>query len=121
EDRFDRALSILLRRHPALRSTFADTGNGGPVRTVHRWTTLRAQWTDLRHLPPAQRAVTAREQAQRFAAEPFDLALGPLVRVQVCRLAEDERLIVFVAHHLVCDGGSMQVLVTELDAAYRGE
>jgi amino acid adenylation domain-containing protein len=121
EDRFDRALSTLLRRHPALRSTFADTGDDGPVRTVHDWTALRAQWTDLRQLPPARRAIAAREQARRFAAEPFDLARGPLVRVQVCRLAEDERLVVFVAHHLVCDGGSMQVLVTELDAAYRGE
>ena len=37
------------------------------------------------------------------------------------RLADDERLLVFVAHHLVCDGGSMRVLLTELDRAYRGE
>ncbi len=131
EARFDHALSTLLRRHPALRSTFADTGNvngtersnGGdePVRTVHDWTTLRAHWTDLRGLPPARRMVAARVAARRFAAEAFELADGPLVRVQVCQLAEDERLIVFVAHHLVCDGVSMQVLMSELDAAYGGE
>src|SRR5262245_17823496 len=42
EGRFDQALSTVLRRHRALRSTFADTGDGGPVRTVHDWTTLRA-------------------------------------------------------------------------------
>jgi amino acid adenylation domain-containing protein len=121
EDRFDQALSRVLRRHPALRSTFADTVDDGPDRTVHDWRSLTAQWTELRHLPPSRRLAAAREQARRLAAEPFDLTTGPLVRVHGCRLAEDERLLVFVAHHLVCDGGSMRVLLTELDAAYRGE
>jgi amino acid adenylation domain-containing protein len=116
EDRFDRALSIVVRRHPALRSTFTD----GPVRIVHDRPTLTAGWTDLRHLPPSRRMSAAREQARRLAAEPFDLARGPLVRVHGCRLADDDRLLVFVAHHMVCDGASMRVLLTELDAAYRG-
>ncbi|NJC10948.1 amino acid adenylation domain-containing protein [Micromonospora profundi] len=121
EDRLDDALSVVLRRHPALRSTFADANGSGPVRIVHDWTTLRAERTDLTHLEPAQRAVAAFEHARRLVTEPFDIANGPLVRVHVLRLTDNERLLVFVAHHLVCDGGSMRVLLTELDRAYRGE
>jgi amino acid adenylation domain-containing protein len=114
EGRLDLALSILVRRHPALRSTFAD-GSDGPVRTIHDPSGMTAQWTDLPDL------AAAREYAGAVAAEPFDLGRGPLVRVYGCRLAGTSRLLVFVAHHLVCDGGSMQVLLSELDAAYRGE
>ncbi len=120
EDRLDRALSTLLRRHPALRSTFADAAGTGVTRTVHDRTTLRAQWTDLRHVPATERDDRASAEAARAAAEPFDPATGPLVRVHGIRLADDERLLVLVAHHLVCDGVSMQVLLDELAAAYDG-
>lgn len=120
EDRLDSALSLLLRRHPALRGTFVD-GDDGPVRIIRDFATLTTRWIDLRHLPPPQRQTAALEHAARAAAEPFDLACGPLVRVHGCRLADDERMLVFVAHHLVSDGGSMRVLLAELEAAYRGE
>jgi non-ribosomal peptide synthetase component F/NRPS condensation-like uncharacterized protein len=119
EDRLDSALSALIRRHPALGSTFAD-GDDGPVRHVHD-PAMTASWTDLRHLPQAERLAVAGRVAERTAGEPFDLSRGPLARVHGCRLADDERLLIFAAHHLVCDGGSLRVLLAELDAAYRGE
>lgn len=119
DDRLDSALSALVRRHPSLRSTF--TGRDGePVRVVRDDVVLTARRTDLRHLPPLRRAETALDSAAQVAAEPFDLERGPLVRVHTYRLADDERLLLFVAHHLVCDGGSMRVLLAELDAAYGG-
>ncbi len=120
EDRLDSALAVLVRRHPALRAAFVDDGDG-PVRIVRDDVTLSTQWIDLAHLPSLQRQSTALDTAARVAAQPFELARGPLVRVHGIRLADDERLLVFVAHHLVCDGVSMRVLLAELDAAYRGE
>jgi amino acid adenylation domain-containing protein len=116
----DRALTALVHRHPALRSTFAD-GPDGPARTVHESATLTVRWTDLREIPPRGRARAARERAERAAAEPFDLGRGPLVRVHGYRLGEQQRLLLFAAHHLVFDGASMNVLLAELDAAYHGE
>lgn len=120
EERLDLALAALLRRHPALRATFVD-GDDGAVRVIRDDTRLTTRWVDLRHVPAAERAAAAADHAARVAAEPFDLARGPLVRVHGWRLTDEERLLVFVAHHLVCDGGSMRVLLAELDAAYRGE
>jgi amino acid adenylation domain-containing protein len=119
EDRLDSALSLLYRRHPVLRGTFVD-GDDGPVRVIADDATLAVRWTDLRDLPPDRRRATALDRAARAATEPFDLAAGPLVRVYGYRLADDERLLLFTAHHLVCDGGSMRVLLGELDDAYRG-
>ncbi|MEU9662921.1 amino acid adenylation domain-containing protein [Streptomyces chartreusis] len=120
EERFDAALAALLRRHPALRSTFSD-GDTGLVRIIQDLAAPTTRWTDLRQMPAQQREAAAVAHAERVAAEPFDLAEGPLVRVHGCRLADDQRLLVFVAHHLVCDGASMQVLLADLDAAYRDE
>ena len=120
EARLDRALTALVRRHPALRSTFAD-GAAGPVRTVQEPAALAVQWTDLRDLSLPDRAGTAREHAERATAEPFDLDRGPMVRVHGYRLGEQDRLLAFAAHHLVCDGGSVNVLLAELDTAYRGD
>ena len=119
EARFDAALTTLVGRHPALRSTFTGVG-GDPARTVARPEPIHTHWTDLRHRPAGERATAAREHADRVAAQPFDLA-GTLIRVHGYRIADDERLLVFIAHHLVCDGISMQVLLAELDAAYRDE
>jgi amino acid adenylation domain-containing protein len=120
EDRLDLALSALLRRHPALRATFIE-GDAGPVRIISDDVAVATRWADLRHLPESQRWTAALERAACASAEPFDLASGPLVRVHGYRVADDERLLVFVAHHLVCDGGSMRFLLGELDPAYRAE
>ncbi|MCX4091641.1 non-ribosomal peptide synthetase [Nocardia sp. alder85J] len=120
EDRLQQAISALYRRHPALRATFAD-GADGPQRRVGAAGSLPIHWLDLRELPAAERRTAALAHATRLAAEPFDLARGPLVRVHCCRVADDERLLLCTAHHLVCDGGSMRVLLAELDPAYRGE
>jgi amino acid adenylation domain-containing protein len=121
EDRLDRALSILVSRHAALRSRFVDSADGGPVQVIAGQLPIRVRWTDQRQLPPEQRQAAAVRYAEKVAGWPFDIAGGPLVRVHGCRLGDTERLMVFVAHHLVCDGASMQVLLGELDAAYRGD
>ena len=55
---------------------------------------------------------------EALIAEPFDLQRGPLMRVNLLRLAEDEHVLVLVQHHIVSDGGSMQVMVDELVQLY---
>ncbi len=117
--RLDGALTAMVRRHPALRSTFAD-GPDGPICIIGEPATVTVRWSDLRHIPAADRAAAAHERAELAAAEPFDLERGPLIRVHGYRLDDDERLLVFTGHHLVCDGASVKVLLDELDAAYRG-
>ncbi|MFS1300199.1 condensation domain-containing protein [Streptosporangium longisporum] len=52
---------------------------------------------------------------------PFDLDTGPLARFTLFRTGPRRHLLVFVAHHLVFDGGSKDVLVRDLAAFYNGE
>ncbi|WP_139113266.1 non-ribosomal peptide synthetase, partial [Pseudomonas sp. 52 E 6] len=57
-------------------------------------------------------------QVEAEIARPFDLQQGPLLRVTLLRLAEDEHVLVLVQHHIVSDGWSMQVMVDELVQLY---
>ncbi|UJW77384.1 non-ribosomal peptide synthetase/type I polyketide synthase [Rhizobium sp. SL42] len=62
---------------------------------------------------------------ERDAVTPFDLVHGPLARGYLVRLGEDRHVFVFTAHHIICDGWSLNVIINELSAAYsaalRGE
>ncbi|PZA12811.1 non-ribosomal peptide synthetase [Rhodopseudomonas palustris] len=52
------------------------------------------------------------------ARTPFDLFNGPLIRASVLCLGPDIHVLVFTAHHIICDGWSMNVLLGDLAAIY---
>ena len=49
---------------------------------------------------------------------PFDLATGPLLRVQLLRLGEEDHVVLFTMHHIISDGWSLGVLVKEVATLY---
>ncbi|MDP3767833.1 MAG: condensation domain-containing protein, partial [Dehalococcoidia bacterium] len=53
------------------------------------------------------------------ARTPFDLWAGPLVRAALVRLAPDRHVLLFTAHHIVCDGWSMNIILNDLATHYR--
>ena len=59
--------------------------------------------------------------ARARAREPFDLERGPLARLTLLRLGDDEHLLLLVIHHIVSEVQSLGVLVRELAAAYRAD
>ncbi|HEX7239695.1 MAG TPA: condensation domain-containing protein, partial [Longimicrobiaceae bacterium] len=118
------SLDALVRRHEALRTTFAEQG-GVPVQVVHPAAPVELRELDLRDLPEAEREAGAERLASEETLRPFDLEHGPLLRSTLLRLDEEEHVLLFTLHHVVSDGWSMQVLVREVSALYgafsRGE
>ena len=57
----------------------------------------------------------AAEEAQR----PFDLARGPLLRVCLLKLGEEDHGLLLTLHHIVTDGWSLGVFIHELSALYQ--
>ena len=73
--------------------------------------------TDLSsHADPASAA--RRALLDTDARTPFDLVSGPVARAQLVRLAADQHVLIFTAHHIVCDGWSINIIVGELGTAY---
>jgi hypothetical protein len=80
---------------------------------------------DLAGHAPGEREGQARRLAQEEAQAPFDLQRGPLLRVRLLRLHEQEHWLLLTLHHIITDGWSSGVLVRELSELYgahcRGE
>ncbi|MDP1908633.1 MAG: aminotransferase class III-fold pyridoxal phosphate-dependent enzyme, partial [Hyphomicrobium sp.] len=53
------------------------------------------------------------------ARTPFDLWTGPLVRAALVRLAPNRHVLLFTAHHIICDGWSMNIILNDLATHYR--
>lgn len=112
------ALDETVRRHEILRTVFVQEGKQlwqkiMPVSTVACPLTVLDDLSEDRRRAEQQRL--HREELQR----PFDLAKGPLLRVNLIRLAENRYRLLFTLHHIVSDGWSIGILVREFAALYR--
>ncbi|HEY2736789.1 MAG TPA: amino acid adenylation domain-containing protein, partial [Thermoanaerobaculia bacterium] len=117
------ALSGVADRHEALRTTFAvssDGPDGEPVQVIAPRFVQELPVVDLQALPDALR----RPELQRLSVEevrrPFDLQAGPLLRAAILRTETERHLLLLVMHHIVSDGWSMGLLVSESVTLYQG-
>jgi amino acid adenylation domain-containing protein len=116
-DALQRALTEIVRRHESLRTTF-QTVDGDPVQVIAPPQPLALQVIDLSDLPPQERQAKAQQLADDDAQQPFELSRGPLFRVQLVRLAEEEHLLLITMHHIISDGWSIKILGRELAELY---
>jgi amino acid adenylation domain-containing protein len=113
----ERSLREIVRRHEVLRTTFP-SARGQPAQVIAQDLPLRLPLTDLGGLPEGEREAEARRLAAEVARAPFDLACGPLLRVKLVRLGDEEHLFLVAMHHIVSDGWSIGVLNREVAALY---
>ncbi|MFG3289587.1 amino acid adenylation domain-containing protein [Streptomyces sp. NPDC048179] len=109
------AVDALVARHDALRTVFS-TEDGEPRQRVSAAVTVPVRTEDVRGFADPEAAAHA--ALRRAVREPFDLAHGPMLRVLAVRYADDARLLLLSAHHLVADGQSFAVLLDELSRLY---
>jgi non-ribosomal peptide synthetase component F len=113
------SLDEIVRRHEALRTTFAIV-DGRPVQIIAPAQTLTLPIVDLRELPETEREAEVQRLATNQAQRTFDLAHGPLVRATVLRLGENEHVGLLTMHHIVSDGWSTGILIREMATLYEG-
>ncbi|AOR32313.1 hypothetical protein BFF78_15670 [Streptomyces fodineus] len=105
------AADRVVARHEALRVSFPET-DGGPVQLLAppapaHWQEKDAAESELDHLLAAE------------AARPFSLREGPLHRFLLLRLGPDDHVLSLVFHHIVVDGTSLGLVVSDLLEDYR--
>ncbi|MWB73432.1 AMP-binding protein, partial [Pseudomonas aeruginosa] len=109
-DALQRSFDSLVARHETLRTRFRLEG-GRSYQQVQP-----AVSVSIEREPFGEEGLIERIQA--IVVQPFDLERGPLLRVNLLQLAEDDHVLVLVQHHIVSDGWSMQVMVEELVQLY---
>ena len=120
----ERTLSEVVRRHEVLRTHFIAV-DGEAVQVIEAAAPVRLAVLDLSGLDEAERTAETERLVAAESARPFDLRRGPLLRVSLLRLDEEEHVALMTMHHIVSDGWSSGVLVREVAALYsayvRGE
>jgi hypothetical protein len=111
-------LNEIVRRHEALRTTFANV-DGEPIQVIAPSLTVALQQVDLRELPQPERESEAVRLITAESRKPFDLTHGPLLRTLLVRLEAEQHVALLAMHHIVSDGWSMSILVRELGALYQ--
>ncbi|HEY0500383.1 MAG TPA: amino acid adenylation domain-containing protein, partial [Kutzneria sp.] len=113
---FAAAWQRIVDRTPVLRSRIVWDGLAEPVQVVQREVTLPItvlDWTSG-DIDGRLRELLANDRARGM-----DLAVAPLMRVTLARLAADEVLLVWTFHHVLLDGWSCAQLVQEVCADYK--
>jgi len=108
---WERSLNEIIRRHEILRTVFTER-NGTVVQLV-----LPSLQIDVPVID-----VSGEQEIERIfeveSARPFDLLEGPLLRAMLLKLSEREHGFFVIFHHIVTDGWSMDIFMSELVSLY---
>jgi hypothetical protein len=113
----ERVINEVVRRHEILR-TRIEVEEGVPAQVIDEWEPLGLEVEDLTSLTHEESEETVRRIARAEAETGFDLSRGPLLRVKLLKLEEEQHVALFTMHHIVSDGWSLGVLVREVCDLY---
>ncbi|HEV7924065.1 MAG TPA: amino acid adenylation domain-containing protein, partial [Verrucomicrobiae bacterium] len=112
-----KALQAIIQRHEILRTTFA-SADGNPSQIIAPVGPMAWKMSDLRETPQPERDAHMQRLVREESVRAFDMARGPLLRLTLLRLGEQEHLLLVVMHHIISDGWSMGILFGELGKLY---
>src|SRR5262249_11326144 len=112
-----KSVNEMVRRHETLRTSFA-VRDGRPVQVIAAEQELKIEEIDLREAMESERETEAARYAQAEAQTGFDLAQGPLMRVKLLQLEEQEHVLLICMHHIISDGWSLGIMAREIGQLY---
>ena len=110
----NRAVQQLVARHEALRLSFED----GETQTIAPSLQLEVPLTDHSDLSPEVQAERLEALLTETMSTPFDLSRTPLLRLHLVKQSPDVHLLLFTAHHSICDGWTLGALTRDLSHLY---
>ena len=116
-DKVQKSISYLVNRQASLRTVFKQDENGVMQQVILKTLDVEVDYSDFRTEVVAEQA--AREILSVQAKKPFDLSIGPLWRIVVCQVSDDEYHLLVVMHHIISDGWSIEILIQEFMACYQ--
>src|SRR5579864_3545095 len=112
-----RTVQTIVDRHEVLRTHFAED-RGEPVQIIAPTLTLEIPIEDLSQLSEAEQQRQVMASVNHEWCEAFDLARGPVLRVTLLKLGEEDHILLRTFHHIVSDGWSLGVFMREFKDLY---
>ena len=115
QEAFAMAFTALVRRHEGLRSGFSADGQ---LMCVFQEIAVPLVWLDKSELSVEEREAFVTQHARQDVQHLFDLTYGPLVKATLIKLSDTSHHFTLTAHHIVCDGWSVGIMLQDLGALY---
>jgi amino acid adenylation domain-containing protein len=109
------AVQDMVKMHEALRMVFS--ADGANI-CVYKELSLDIYSRDISLQTPDEQQTFIKNYTRQSVVTPFDLVAGPLFKISLFKLAEHEHCLTFVAHHIICDGWSMGIMMQDLSKLY---
>ena len=109
------AFRQLISRHESLRTTFS--GDGMTIliaKTIEFYTPI----VDLSGLSDRERSIEIINHQKQAIHQVFDLQHGPLLSAKIVKVGDLEHLVILTVHHIICDGWSYGILISDLAKIY---
>lgn len=113
-----RCFDQLVARHDSLRATFSR--NGAEI-CLHESSPFELEFEDISNLSESEQNATISDLWKNIAISPMNLEEGPLLFAWLKKLDENIHELVFAAHHIVCDGWSIGLMLSELAEFYSND
>lgn len=105
----------LIAKHDILRATFSR--NGTEI-CLHDTSTFALEFEDISGCSSAEQEAIISDLWKNIAISPMNLEEGPLLFAWLKKLDSKTHELVLAAHHIVCDGWSIGLMLTELAESY---
>src|SRR5262245_41737299 len=109
------AVVSLVNRHEALRTSF---DSAGKYQRICSKIEVELPLIDLSHVSASEQEKALADELRSLASAPFDLSVAPLLRARVVRLNDNDQVVSLTLHHIITDGSSNGVVLSDLADLY---
>ncbi|HEX2867285.1 MAG TPA: amino acid adenylation domain-containing protein [Ignavibacteriales bacterium] len=115
-DALEGAFREIIKRHEILRTVFVEN-DGVPYQKIYTEAEFNIVKEDFSNAENINEIISGliKEELNRC----FDLSKGPLMACSIIKTAEEKHLFLFNMHHIISDGWSIGVLISELTLLYK--
>ena len=114
---FEKSLNQIVERHETLRTEFITREGKGYQRVLP---SLEYKIETISLLDEENPQQKKRQLITRSANQNFDLTCAPLFRCRLIQMSEREWTFIICLHHIISDGWSSSIIISELSNYYRG-
>lgn len=111
----EKSIRDLVDRHESLRAGFSPDGK---QLFIFKNLTPEYSFQDISSLPDSDQKLAIDNFLLADANRSFDLINGPLIRIHLFKSADNAHHLTISAHHIICDGWSMAVILQDLSKLY---
>ncbi|MFX0544540.1 amino acid adenylation domain-containing protein [Roseovarius sp. S1116L3] len=110
-----KAVTTGLHRHDALRSTFSADGM---TMHIHPDLDVDVPLVDLTGKQKKSQENALKTLLDEHVETPFNMVSGQFVRAHLVAFSPDDHHLIITAHHIVCDGWSIDVIMSDISKLY---